>query len=418
MLSTIASSQPQAAFAAFTHGLAGKWSYLSRVSQGLNQQLQPLEQAIRRDLFKAITGYTPSDAERDMLGLPARLGGLGMANPVTQAPSAYDAAVSVTEPLVQHILSGSPTSTADQVVAEQILQMAAVRRQKTSKLKELADTIQSRLPERTQRAMTAAREKGASSWLTALPLADYGFSFSKADFRDAVHLRYGWHPPRLPSQCVCGKDFSVDHSLSCSHGGYLSIRHNEVRDVIGDLLDETCVNVRREPVLQSLEGEQLHRSANTAPDARLDICANGFWSDDRHRKAFFDVRIFHPHAQSYRRQAIDKVYRSHEREKRRNYEERVLQVEQGTFTPLVFSSTGGAGPAASAFLKRLSSLLAAKKDTDYSTTMGWLRCRLSFALIRCCILCLRGSRSKKHLSEEQVIQPDLAISEGQVSLSN
>ena len=174
-----------------------------------------------------------------------------MANPVTQAPSAYDAAVSVTEPLVQHILSGSPTSTADQVVAEQILQMAAVRRQKTSKLKELADTIQSRLPERTQRAMTAAREKGASSWLTALPLADYGFSFSKADFRDAVHLRYGWHPPRLPSQCVCGKDFSVDHSLSCSHGGYLSIRHNEVRDVIGDL-DETGVNVRREPVLQSL----------------------------------------------------------------------------------------------------------------------------------------------------------------------
>ena len=136
----------------------------------------------------------------------------------------------------------------------------------------------------------------------------------------------------LASQCVCGKDFSVDHSLSCYHGGSLSIRHNEVRDVIGDLLDETCVNVRREPVLLSLEGEQLDRSANTAPDARLDICANGFWSDDRHRKAIFDVRIFHPHAQSYRRQAIDKVYRSHEREKRRNYEERVLQVEQGTFT--------------------------------------------------------------------------------------
>ena len=45
------------------------------------------------------------------------------------------------------------------------------------------------------------------------------------------------------------------------------------------------------------------------------------------------------------------IHRSQEQEKRRQYEERIyiLNVERGTFTPLVFSATGGAGPAATAF---------------------------------------------------------------------
>ena len=105
-----------------------------------------------------------------------------------------------------------------------------------------------------QRAVLAAEEKGASSWLTALRLADFGFSLSKSDFRDALHLRYGWTPPRLPTACVCGQPFHVDHALSCSHGGYLGLRHNEVRDLLGEVLEDTCVNVCLEPALKPLEG--------------------------------------------------------------------------------------------------------------------------------------------------------------------
>ena len=51
--------------------------------------------------------------------------------------------------------------------------------------------------------------------------------------------------------------------------GYLGIRHNEVRDLLGELLDETCTNVCLEPVLKPIDGEQLRRSTNTADDARL-----------------------------------------------------------------------------------------------------------------------------------------------------
>ena len=88
---------------------------------------------------------------------------------------------------------------------------------------------------------------------------------------------------------------------------------------------------------------------------------------------------------------IQQTFRTHEQEKRRAYETRIRQVDGGSFTPLVFTTAGGAGPAASVFLKHLGSKIAKKKDAPYSQTIGWLRCRLSFALLRASILCIRGS---------------------------
>ena len=285
-----------------------------------------------------------------------------------------------------------------------------MRRANSQYLHQQAAEVRSNSTARLQRAMDLAEEKGASAWLTTLPLVECGFQLSKSDFRDAVYLRYGWHPARLPSTCVCGKEFTIDHSLSCSHGGYLGLRHNEVRDLLGELLDDTCHNVLLEPPLTNLSGEQLPPFANVSQDARVDIKATGFWSTDKQRAAYFDVRVFYAHARSYVNLPIAKVYRNQEREKRRAYEQRIREVERGTFTPLVFSTTGGAGPAATAFLKRLASHLAEKKQSDYATAMRWLRCRLSFALLRASILCLRGSRTRKVTSVCH--QPEIAVAEG------
>ena len=93
---------------------------------------------------------------------------------------------------------------------------------------------------------------------------------------------------------------------------------------------------------------------------------------------------------------------------------RQQEVEHGTFTPLVFSSSGGAGLAASAFLKRLASLLSQKMGSSYSSTIGWLRSKVSFALLRCSILCLRGCRSKGLRENAELSQPDVAVSDARV----
>jgi len=118
-------------------------------------------------------------------------------------------------------------------------------------------------------------------------------------------------------------------------GGFVIQRHNELRDLEAEMLRMVCNGIEIEPVLQDITGEELNRRANTAPDARLDIVARGFW--ERQRSAFFDVRICDLNADSYRDMDPNQIYRRHETEKKRQYASRILEVEQATFTPLVFS---------------------------------------------------------------------------------
>ena len=97
---------------------------------------------------------------------------------------------------------------------------------------------------------------------------------------------------------------------------------------------------------------------------------------------------------------------------------RVREIENGSFTPLVFSTSGGMGKAAKITYKRLASLLSIKREQPYSLVMGWLRCRLSFSLLRSAVMCLRGSRSKKGhvpLSDTHI---ELVVHEGRLPLSS
>ena len=56
---------------------------------------------------------------------------------------------------------------------------------------------------------------------------------------------------------------------------------------------------------------------------------------------FFDVRVCHPNADSYRDLTPKQIYKKHENEKKRQYAEKVMEIKQGTFTPLVVTTKGG-----------------------------------------------------------------------------
>ena len=126
--------------------------------------------------------------------------------------------------------------------------------------------------------------------------------------------------------CVCGQVFKVDHAMVCKRGGFDIQRHNELRDLEAELLPTVCSDVEIEPVLQDISGECLNRGASKAPDARLDIYARGFWKPQR--SAFFDARVCHPNAESYK--DLEQIYRLNENEKKRKYSSRVLDIEQET----------------------------------------------------------------------------------------
>ena len=132
-----------------------------------------------------------------------------------------------------------------------------------------------------------------------------------------------------------------------------------------------CHNVSVEPHLQPLSREKFTGpSAITDDGARLDIAADGFW-DGRHERACFDIHIFNPFASS-NNQPIRVCYKKHENQKRRAYNQRVVGVEHGSFTPLVLSATGGMGTAASICYKRIAAKLSEKSNTPYVMTMAWL----------------------------------------------
>ena len=279
-----------------------------------------------------------------------------------------------------------------------------------------AKQLAAKLPAAQSRSLTLASEKGASSWVTALPLSCHGFVLHKAAFRDALCLRYGWQPQSLKSQCACGQTHSVSHALSCPIGGYPTLRHNEVRDFTAGLLREVCHGVTTEPPLQPLTGEVFIASSVKRDDqARLDISACGFWGG-RFEKAFFDVRVFNPSAPSNQQPQKSATYRKHEKEKRNHYEHRVNEIERSSFTPLVFSTTAGMGPSALTFYRRLADLLGERRNTPFNVIMAWMRTRLSFALLRASIMCLRGSRVRRTVPWND-LPADVVVCEGRLGRS-
>ena len=219
----------------------------------------------------------------------------------------------------------------------------------------------------------------------------------------------------MPDKCVCGAGFIVEHILTCLRSGFTFIWHNAIRDLTVNFLSEVCHRVQIELDLQPLAGETLSfQTTNGQDNARLDIRAQGFWGE-RRQDVFFDVRVFNPHASSNRLTSPGACYRKHERERKRKYKERIHEVEHGSSTPLVFSATGGMGMPAEIFYKRLTMPISEKNDQSYTTTMGWIRCSISFSLIRSVVMCLRGSRSSYHHPISPSCLPlDLVSVEGRV----
>jgi hypothetical protein len=251
-------------------------------------------------------------------------------------------------------------------------------------------TVRNGISSAQARLLEINQMPGASSWLSVIPLVENNFWLSKREFWDAIRLRYKWELTNTPSHCACGHSFDVTHALSCPLGGLVVLRHNEIRDITAELLTEVCKDVRKEPPLEQLSGENFpNRSANRTDEARLDVSATGLWVP--YQKAFLDVRVFNPSAKKYR--AIDQAFIMNEREKKNEYCQRVLQVENGTFSPLVFSINGGMGKECMAVYKRIAQMMADKREsTSYSECITFIRTKLSFAVLRSAMRCIRGSR--------------------------
>ena len=215
-----------------------------------------------------------------------------------------------------------------------------------------------------------------------------------------MRIRYNLPLLRLPEKCVCSTNFDIEHALNCKKGGFISNRHNTIRDFTAHVLKEVTNDVEVEPLLEPHTGEKLNKSSISTDNARVDIAARNVWI--KGQRVYFDVRVFNPLSRTYRDLSLSKVYERSEKEKKRSYNERILQIQHGSFTPLIFSTLGGMGRECSTFYSKLAEMVAEKKGTNKSETTTWLRTGLSFAILRATNICIRGSRGLKRVITEDI----------------
>ena len=427
-LATIAETQPHAAYTVFVKGITSKWRYHIRTTNGPPDVFKTLDDAINSKLLPALTGrqFTCDSAERKLLTLPARLGGIAFPVMSDIVCSEREASKRQTKPFDDLISpakddtvtaddsadSGTPPSAGGhdqgeaspvQAVAHTDPLLSAVsackhltrddRAARRAKQAEDVVALKPHVSDYQRRLLAiASKNKGVSSWLTTEPTFANGTVLNKSDFRDAMCLRFGFPLDGMSSTCVCGNAMTVDHALTCPCGGYMIARHNEVRDCIAEIAETTFSDVEVEPVLLPFENESLrYKSANRSTEARLDIKVRGFWT--RQQEAFFDIRVTHPKAELLTLSEIQAQLVRNEQEKKRQYCQRVVNIDQGVFTPLVFSTSGVIGRECDVFLKTLASEICSKhKDLRYPAVMGAIRAKLEFVILRWNITCLRGSR--------------------------
>ena len=173
------------------------------------------------------------------------------------------------------------------------------------------------------------------------------------------------------------------------------MRFDNVRDILTSFLCKVCKDVQSEPHLIPLENEVLHlNTANRSEEPRLDIKAKwilGTWPNVILRYQSYacerHVKQKQEHQGNLQKSRTCQETRIH------GSMERVLEVERGTFTPLVMGTNEGMGDECSRFLSQLANKLAAKQNESYNTVIAWIRTKLSYEILRSAALCVRGSRT-------------------------
>ena len=391
-LSTIAKSQPHVAYSAYIHGEQHKFTYFLRTIEGINEQLKPLDEVLNNEFIPALFGCEIDENERNLIAMPIKEGGLGIRLISSNADSSYQTSKDITYPLVDKILNQDQSLPEKNIVENK--RKSTINALKQSDLDKINDLKSSQSNEMKK---LIEQHSQSGSWLGALPLQLYGFNLNKGEFQDALCLRYNKRLKNLPAKCPCGADYNITHALNCHKGGFINARHDNIRNMEAKLLKEVCTDVEIEPHLHPVNGGTFHSSANTSDESRLDIRARGFW---RHsQNAFFDVRVTNPDSASQRNMSLKSVLNKHEKEKKRHYNRRIMEIEHGTFTPLIFTTSGVMGHECNIFHKALAEKLSLKKGDRYDEVMRYLRVKISYLALKSTLMCIRGSRSTFKMHE-------------------
>ena len=96
------------------------------------------------------------------------------------------------------------------------------------------------------------------------------------------------------------------------------------------------------------------------------------------------------------------------KKKKKTYNNRIINVEHGTCTPLAFSLA-----ESSTFHKYIAQKYCKKIEENYEKVLSLIRSKLSFYILRSVLICVRGSRS---VSNDNIVSDNVSLTGQTVGL--
>ena len=202
----------------------------------VDEFLKPLEDSIKNQFISTVTNiYNVSNPQRSLFSLSAKNGGLGIPGPMVKASEQFEMSKKTSSLISDSIVNG----TALDVDAHKTYVRSSKQSFQLENESQQSKTYKALLEQACsseRKRMERNFKTGNFCWLTAKVSERDNFVLSKNEFQDSMALRYGLPLTNLPVKCDgCGEDFHVQHALICKKGGLITQRHNEIRDLLGDL---------------------------------------------------------------------------------------------------------------------------------------------------------------------------------------
>ena len=253
-LADFAKTQPHAAYSAFTHGILNQYTNFMRTIPGMHEFLKSVDDVIRLELLPTLLNSVVPVVDHQLYSLPLRHGGLRIPILSEITKFQFEASQAITLPLVTILITQGNTLPNNTEVNEI---KSKIKSEEEVRISEQALKVEQDQTPHTLKAVQDAKMPEASSWLSVLPLGEFGFALNKDEFRDYLSLRYGRPLKGLPGMCPCGEKYNVIHALDCKKGGFVTMPHNNLRDLEADMLSKIVNDVETEPELQPVTGEVI-----------------------------------------------------------------------------------------------------------------------------------------------------------------
>ena len=214
--------QTQAAYSAYMFGFKHKFTFFLRTVPDISNYLFLIEETLRSRFIPAITGgHICSDAERALLALPVKFGGLGLQNLCEVANTALLNSKEITRKLYENVITQKKDFHTDSEKTKTIAN--ELKRRKISNYKIKLEELRKSMNEKIKRCNEISNETGSSNWLSVITMREFNYVLNKQQFWDSIRLRCSWPIPDLPVSCSCGEDFIVQHAMPCKKGGFVTL---------------------------------------------------------------------------------------------------------------------------------------------------------------------------------------------------